>query len=173
MKRWLWWLLVAVATLPGTVLLFLWVLGVDANPYAEGTPQWLWYIPLLTPLLMVGAIYGAGWLVAWLTPKGVTWTGWLRALVCLAAAGLGALVAYGVVLSVLYFGLQGINPDHLGYISGACITADGSVKSWLGWFFCLLGMALTWVVVLPPLLVGGWVIYRQQPRAMLADIRNA
>ncbi len=111
MKRWLWWLLVALTALPGAVLLFLWELGVDANPYAEDTPQWLWYIPLLTPLLMVGTIYGAGRLVAWFARRRRgTWTGWVRALVCLATAGLGALVAYGVVLSVLYFGLLGSIP---------------------------------------------------------------
>ena len=74
--------------------------------------------------------------------------------------GLGALVAYGVVLSVLYFGLQRVNPDHLGYMSGACIAADGSVKPWLGWLFCLLGTAMTWVVVLPPLLVGAVALYK-------------
>ena len=64
MKRWLWWLLVLVAALPGALVLFLWVTGFDANPYAASTPQWLFYVPLLTPLLMVGGIYGAGWIVS-------------------------------------------------------------------------------------------------------------
>ncbi len=160
MKRRIWWLLVAVAALPGAVLLFLWVLGFDANPYAAGTPQWLWYIPFFTPLLMVGAIYGAGWLVARL-PLGWDWVGACAGFPGSRRAGRAGGLWGGTKCDLLR-AARG-QPRPLGLpVRRLHRRRRECLSSWLAWLFCLLGTAMAWVVILPPWLVGVWAIYRQQ-----------